>query len=236
MVRRGLLLVFAGLFWCAGVVALVMFVSAGYQPVVPAVAPMQVAKLEPVLEFPYAIPGTNLVAEALAVYEGLYLEDGSCEEVAEVAALVLRNDGDEMLETGQVCMTQAGRELRFTFRFLPAGASVLVLDENRSVFCQGEVTRCIGSAIGSSEDATELVTLRETGMATILVTNPGTEKLRDVRIYFKNYDPQSNMYLGGIAYEINIHSLAPGQTQTCNPWYYVSGQSRIVKIIASGLT
>ncbi len=232
MVKRGMLLVFAGLFWCTGVMLLLGFVSATYTPAGQEALAKQDALSKPDLELPYTVPGTDLVAESLAVYDGLYLEDGSCEEVSQVVALVLRNDGQAMVEQGSVTMEQGGRELAFSFRYLPPGAKVLVLDENRSLFTSGAVTSCSGHAIAMENKTPQLLTLTETGPCTLNITNAGQEVLRNICIYFKSYDPQSGMYMGGIAYQINILELAKGQTHSCRPWYYISGQSRIVDIQA----
>ncbi len=232
MVKRWLLLVLAGISFCLGAAVFclhLVFFPQLSMPTNP--APIAMASA---LHLPYSIPGTGLVVVDIAIYDGLYLEDGSCEEVTQVTALVLRNDGEVMVGDGSVHMLQAGRELKFSFSYLPSGSTVLVLDENRTLYAKGEVTWCTGSATPASEDAPGIVTMRENGMTTLLVSNPGPEKLQDVTIYFKNFDPDSQMFLGGIAYEINIHDLMPGQTQVCNPWYYISGQSKIVKVKTSG--
>lgn len=234
MVRRIFLLVLAGLSWCVGVAGLYLRVEGCLEQTVPAAGQQNDETRAQLLQLPYTLPGTDLVIEGLASYEGLYLEDGSAEEVADLAALVIRNRGDTTVEQGQILLCQAGRELCFDFFYLPPGAEMLVLDRGRHLYAPGPVTACRGWAEAAAPDDLELVTVVEEGMCTLHITNPGATPLHNLTLYFKNFDPESGIYLGGIAYEINIEQLLPGQTYTCCPWYYVAGESRILKIKTSG--
>ncbi len=198
-------------------------------------APVIGADLKKHISLPYRIPDSPLEILELAEYEGVYLEDGTVEEVARVAALLIRNCGSELLEEGQVDLWQNGRKLRFSFEFLPPGQTLMALEIDRLFYQPGPVTRCTGSAKPAQEGLGKLLKIVQEGGCTLHITNESTAPLENILIRFKNLDPETGIYMGGIAYEIRIRALAPGQTYTCRPWYFLAGQSVIVHTKISGL-
>ncbi|MGM9601746.1 MAG: hypothetical protein ACI3W5_09255 [Faecousia sp.] len=231
MVRRGILVALAVLFLVGGGAAFYWYGEGAA-----ALSAQSTPKIteETALQFPFAVPGTDLVALELTSYAGQYLEDGSVETVADIAAIILRNDGADMLEDAQVELWQGDRKLCFHLSYLPAGEKIMVLESNRGQYQPSEITACRGSATVAQKDIPGLVTIRETQGKILLVTNPGPIPLTKLTIYFKTYDPDKAMFIGGIAYEIQIYRIAPGETYFTEPGYYVSGLSRIVKIETSG--
>lgn len=231
MVKRGMLLILAGLFWCGGVAALYWHLDA-----TTAFSTQRMAEINTKADhqFPFAIEGTDLVAIALTSYDGVYWEDGTVEEVSSIAAIILRNDGKEPLEKAQVSLWQGENELTFALEYLPAGEKIMVLEKERAPYRQEPITACAGSATVAPRDIPGLVTIRQTQGKYLLITNPGPIPLRDITLYYKTYDPERGMFLGGIAYEIAIYRIAPEETYIAEPGYYISGQSRIVKIKTSG--
>lgn len=185
-------------------------------------------------QFPFSIPGTDLVALELRSYDGLYLEDGSKEGVSNVAALILRNDSTKLLEHAHVELWQGTQKLNFEINYLPAGEKILVIESDKSQYVQSKISACSGYGTFASTDIAGLVSIRQIGEKMLLITNPGPLPLKRVVVYFKNFDYESSMFLGGIVYEIPIHSLAPGETYFAKPLYYSNESSRIVKIKTSG--
>lgn len=184
--------------------------------------------------FPFSVPGTPLLALELCCYDGIYLEDGSRERVEGIAACILQNSGNAIVENALVELWQDQRCYLFRLDYLPPGERVLVLDANREKLQTGEITNALGSYTTAAKDIPGLVTLRETQRRFLLITNPGPIPLKNLTVYFKNYDPDKRLFLGGIAYEISIAHIAPGETFFAEPYYYESGKSRIVKIKTSG--
>lgn len=231
MVRRGILLVLAGGFWLLGATVLYrhLEVSAIFQPNRGKETTQSLS-----FRFPFTIPGTNLVALELKGYEGLYLEDGTKEKVSNVAALIIRNDGTELLEKAYVELWQGHEKLCFELNYLPAGEKILVLESNQSKYLPDKISNCTGSETLAQKDLPGLVTIREVNSKTLAIANPGPIPLRNLTIYFKNYDPESAIFWGGIVYEIYVYRIAPGETYIARPQYYSSGISRIVNIKTSG--
>ncbi len=230
MLKKGMLLVLAGLFLCGGAAALYWHLDA---TTVLSVQNAPEIAAETDFRFPFAIANTDLVAMALMSYSGVYLEDGSVEEVSDIAAVILRNDGMETLEKANIELWQGEKKLTFVLDYLPAGEKILVLEQGREKYREDVVTGCKGTVALAQKDIPGLVTVRETQGRYLLITNPGSLPLRNITLYYKTYDPELGMFLGGIAYEIAIYHIAPEETYVAEPGYYISGESRIVKIKTS---
>lgn len=231
MVRRGMLLVLAGIFWLAGAAGMYQrmenFALFSANDLQNSSNPLRLGD-------PFRIPGTDLVALEIISYDGLYLEDGSKEGVSNVAGLILRNDGAQFLEYALVELWQGQRELSFEVYCLPAGEKILVLESSRKQYEDQEISNCIGYALLGSEGITGLVSVRSIEERMLMVSNPGPLPLKDVTVYFKSYDYEKAMFLGGITYEVSISRLAPRATFFTRPMYYSAEYSRIVKIKTSG--
>ncbi len=227
MVRRGLLLVLAGVFLWGGALGFYRHMDRSQaEPVAAMEAPEA-------LGFPFAIPGTNLVALGLTAYSGVYLEDGSVEEVTDIAAVILENKGERLLEQARVELCQGDKRLSFRLEYLPAGEKILVLEENRKPYLDAPVTSSAGREIWAQDPIPGLVTVRR-AQEILMITNPGPLPLNDLTLYYKTFDYDQGMFLGGIAYQHSIHHLAPGKTWFAQLGYYIPGQTRIISIKTSG--
>lgn len=231
MVRRGILLILAGIFWLAG--------AAGLYQRMEIFALFSANDLQnsfDSLRFgdPFPIPGTGLVALEIISYDGLYLEDGSKEGVTNVAGLILRNDGMQFLEYALVELWQGQKKLSFEVNCLPAGEKILVLERNRKRYEDQPISDCTAYESLGSEGITGLVSVRPIDEGMLMVSNQGPLPLKDITVYFKSYDYERDMFLGGITYEISISRLAPRETFFTRPMYYSAEYSRIIKIKTSG--
>ena len=178
---------------------------------------------------PWEIPETPLVAEHLSAYEGPFLEDGSDTPVSDVAALLLRNTGTEMIETAQVILWMGEERLAFQAAWLPPGSLTLVLEKEGKRMPQGAFTAIFGW-VQTQNQGENLVRLEEQGMGALLITNVSDRMLENVRLYHKSLYPEKNFYMGGIAYETTLGTLAPGETVTVQPMHYAAGYSRVVNV------
>ncbi len=228
MVKRGMLLVLAGLFLWGGAYGFYRHIQ-GSQP--EAVAAMEAQEG---LGFPFGVPGTELVVLAMTDYDGVYLEDGSVEEVTGITAVILENKGTKLLEQARVELRQGDERLSFRLEYLPAGEKILVLEENRKRYLAAPVTGADGHAVWTQDPIPGLVTVRKAREKILMITNPGPLPLNDLILYYKTYDYEQGMFLGGIAYQSTIHHLAPGKTWFAELGYYIPGQSRIITIKTSG--
>lgn len=182
------------------------------------------------LEFPFAVPGTKLTALNLAVYEGPFWEDGSGDPVANVTALVLRNDGEEYVQQGTVVLDTGEELLRFLFEGLEPGATILVPERDRCKEMPVEWIGCLGAVQEGQRLLEETVSVEKVDDITLRVTNKGAEALSKLVLVYKNYDSPSGIYIGGAAFEAAVPDLAPGESAEVIPYGYVDGYSRVVEV------
>lgn len=183
------------------------------------------------LSFPFTVEGTPLVAERLAAYDGPFVEDGSDDEVTGIAALVLRNTGTHTVTQAGIVLEQGRGQLEFYADTIPPGASVLVLEANRSSYEMSACTACYGMA-QTLDFPTILLDIEPCGMGGLRVTNSTQTPLYGVQLLHKQWQEPPGVFVGGISYRTKIDVLLPGQSVTVLPEHYADGYSRIVLITA----
>lgn len=181
---------------------------------------------------PYRLPSTALQIEKLAGYTGIYIEDGSDEEIENVAAILLTNTGDEDVELVRITAETEGGSYSFQATSLPAGASVIVMDQNRTPFTEGKLKSFQATATDPapfdlSEDQIEVVSSEGDEIVLKNITN---KTIPTVRVFYKFYYPDRSAYVGGITYTAVIHDLEPGKTASIRPSHYSGEAGRIVMI------
>ena len=183
---------------------------------------------------PKLIQGTSLYADRLVIYEGPFLEDGSNREVTDVAALIVRNVGEnEIISCGiEVCFEEAS--YYFCGKRIPPGATVLMIERRGELFRLDPVISCVGWQIteDDKQEAAELVTIEERAMGTLVVTNLSNRILNEIYIFYKNWLSPPDILVGGIVYSVIIPKLLPGQTEILHPYHFVSGYSKIVSVVS----
>lgn len=211
--RRGLLLVigFSGSLMVAAV--LWMSVSSSLT--------MQTVKL------PVDVEQTKLTVLELRSYDGPFVEDGSCRQVSDVAALVLHNRGTELLETGAVKLRIGDELLVFSFTMLPPGGRVLVLEKTGKLFPRAGINGCWGwSVTGGLE---ERILVEEAGRTSLALINICGETVERAFVYYKDYDPGQQMYIGGVTHILQVRRLQPGQRVVLPVFRYLSGSSMVLQ-------
>ncbi len=185
------------------------------------------------LWLPYPISETSVVAYRMAVYEGPFMEDGTYREVTKCAALLVRNDSDRVVETGEVILERGGLLLRFPFTMLPPGGLVMVLEREGKYCPERDFSACYGWGELLLEEPLAAQTLEITpqGMGSIAVTNRAKGRIGPTALFYKSYDKESGIYIGGKTYRVEIPALAPGETVTVYPEHYADGYSRIFLIL-----
>ena len=186
---------------------------------------------EPVPQFPMEIPGTTLVIRNILTYEGEYLEDESMTFADDIAAIHLVNTGSAGIDCARVVLQWEQGTYVFDVDMLPAGGSVIVLEKYQQSYDTDRFTSCAGvqkTATGDWMSAPVTVTPR--GDTKLEICNPTDRTLTDVRICFKNYLPEEDLFVGGIVYAYRIGLVAPGERFIVEPYRYLRGQSRIVGI------
>ena len=181
-------------------------------------------------DFPRSVAGTSLEVLRYGGYEGPYLEDGSNDEVRNVASILLKNTGEKALMYG-IILVEAGEEVQsFSCGVLLPGMTALVLEADRKQYTEAVPGRIQGTVRCEDTDRSLLHSLSVTDvdMGTIRVTNCGDDTLRDFSITYKNSLPEEIVLLGGVCYKTEPITLAPGESKLVHPDHYASGYSRIV--------
>lgn len=198
-------------------------------------AAMATQPAEPV-EFPCVIRDTELIAEHLGQYEGPYLEAEGEEQVAGVAALMVYNPGNKSIKSAQILLTQGTDSLLFEITCLPPRSRILVLEKNRRLYSGQDVTACRCTAFSreSFGRLEEQIAITEAD-GQLAVENLTREDFSSVTLYYKQYAPEGDFFLGGITSCFEIGSLAAGEIKTVAPYRYAPGYSQVVAVVASNL-
>ncbi len=151
--------------------------------------------------------GQGLIISDIGSYVGVYMEDGSDEFVSGVLMLVLTNTSELPLEYAEIELTTNGAPATFTVSTLPAGASAVLLEQNRMPFEENmtfENTEI--KHISFFDEPLDLCTdkLQIQGLNGVLnIINVTEEDITgDIEIYYKN--SSGDMYYGGITYRVRI--------------------------------
>lgn len=154
----------------------------------------------------------NLTVEAIGSYSGNFLEDGSDEPTANVAAMLITNNSDQMLQIAEITFQVNDTETAsFKVTDLPAGTSTLVLEANKREYSEedsytyGETATGYMEQPSLEEDKFDLVT--EDGKITL--KNKTDESYDKVYVYYK-YVQLGGAYLGGITYRTPFENVPAG--------------------------
>ena len=185
------------------------------------------------ITFPYAVPGTNLVIEALVYYDGPFLENGSDLELFNSVALLLRNTSAQGITEAEITM-QGNLIWCFRAMDISPNATVLVVESGGAKYEDNHVTACTGwsKVEPGGWDPEKYLYIDSPDIGTVCITNITDTELTGIRLLYKNWLPQNEIYVGGITYEFCIERIAAGQTVTLRPEHYVKGYSRFIKIYA----
>ena len=159
---------------------------------------------------------SNLTVEAVGSYSGNFLEDGSDEPTANVAAMLITNNSDKMLQIAEISFQVNEKDTAvFKVTDLPAGTSTLVLESNKREFSEedaytyGETATAYIEQPSLEEDKFEL----ETEDGKITLKNKTDKSYEKVYVYYK-YVQIGGAYLGGITYRTPFENVpAGGETE-----------------------
>ena len=198
---------------------------------IPAFGQMPIAGETDAITFPYKVGDTNLLIEGLGIYDGPFLEDASDSPVTNIAALRIKNCSKYPVERGAVVLEIDKERYVFEVYAIPPGESVFVCELDKKIFTTQPVLSCTGWAVEDIWfDNKEKLSIIETDIDTLQITNISNQFLPCIQLLYKSYDNDSGVYIGGICYTLDIVSLQPGESKTVTPYRYVSGYSRIVTV------
>ena len=183
------------------------------------------------ITFPATVTGTDLIAEELVSYDGAFMEDLSFDEVMNVAALLVRNTGDQWVLEGKITLAFGEQKMVFYIQQLPPGQAVLVLEADRQSCKQRNFTALTGWTRRLEHSVSEeALHIESVGSSSLAVTNQTSVALTNVRVYYKTVYADDVFYLGGNAYVCIIARLLPNETVHLQPEYYAGDLSRILRV------
>lgn len=181
---------------------------------------------------PYQIPNTNLVVKKISSYEGGYLEDGSDEDVKDVCTMLVTNTGKTEVEYAQITWKIGSKQMLFKVSTLPAGASVVVQEANRSPY-EASDTYEISAECAEVESfgmAEEQVKVEEMADGSLRVTNLTGKNIPCVRVFYKFYMSEESVYVGGITYVSKVTNLKADSSQEIAAKHYAVGSSKVMMV------
>lgn len=181
------------------------------------------------VEFPIYLSDA-LCAVRLTAYDGPFLEDGTDDEVIGVAALELMNTSSQMIERGRIILRCADQVLHFDFTDLPAGERLLALEEYRCYYARDVVFDCEMDLRYAAEPSTDRLLARIETPGYICVENSSEKAYEGVKVHYKTYNEQSDMYIGGVTYTAYVGRMEAGSKISVTPYHVAKGYTQIVKI------
>ena len=181
--------------------------------------------------YPRSVMGTDLLAVRTVKYCGPFWEDGTNEEVSDVAALVIENQGGLLVVGGAVILEMGKERMIFELSFLPPGGTVLVLEKDRKLYPPQAPVTCYGWTKEEYPENPGLVTVESRGLSGWMITNHTGVTVPSIEVRYKNFDPETGMFLGGISYQVIETDLMPREVRLISPAGFTARESRIVQIL-----
>ena len=174
------------------------------------------------------ISDSRITIASIGSYSGPFVEDGSDDPVSDVLSIVLTNTSEEFLQYSIITLTDGSHEAVFEVSNLPAGASALVLEKNRTP-SNGQWTfvNDLSSFISEASLHEELFSW-QAGDNFLAITGIGSETLSQVWVYYKN--TENSIYVGGITYRIAFEGLEPGATMQKLSRHFKGDNSHVMMI------
>lgn len=184
------------------------------------------------ITFPYTIPNTELVVNKISDYKGIYVEDGLDTEVQSVSAMLITNVGNTPIEYAEITVKNVNEQWLFKVSTLPSGASAIVQEANGGAYQEFEPLSLQAECaeIESFEMSAEQVNVEETEDGSLRVSNLTNKDIPCVRVFYKFYMQEEDVYVGGITYVSKITDLKANSSCDVNAKHYMPGNSKIMMV------
>ena len=183
------------------------------------------------LTFPYTIPESGLVVEAVLSYSGTYMEDGTDDVASDITSLMLYNPTERMVRFGAFALEQNGKQLYFFVYCLPPNSKCLILEKNRHTYMQQPITQCRQLNVRWDYQDMHSQELHVVGFGeTLTVVNLSQKRQRHVTLWYKQYDREGAYFLGGVAFPVYAFRLKAQEQRSMTPEYYDAGNARVVSV------
>lgn len=185
------------------------------------------------ISFPCQIPGYDMTVEKMEPYNGMFVEDGSNVNIKNVAMLLVKNNGDFSVEYAQIRVVWGQEELLFDISALPAGEELVVQEKTGKTISEDKATSASALVVqrANMEMSENKVQVTDNGDNTLTVKNLTNETIPTVRVFYKYFMEDENLFVGGIAFTVRITRLGAGASVTIQPSHYTSQTSRVVMVL-----
>lgn len=184
------------------------------------------------IAFPYMVPNTTLEILSVNSYDGIYVEDGSDIEITGVSAIMLKNTGDQCVDFAKIQMKGSKTDLEFVASGIEVGATVAVMESGKAPAVDQDYEQITAEVAltDTFEQSDGIVDVTETEEGSLDIANISGKDIPCVRIFYKFYMEDEQMYIGGITYTAKITDLKAGTSVNVAPSHYAPGGSRIVMV------
>lgn len=181
--------------------------------------------------------GEDLKLHSFGSYAGMYMEDGTDEVLSNIAMAILTNEGEQDLQYAQITVTYADEVCAYTVTNLPAGASVVLLEQERKALPAGDPvsTQMENVVFFQTPMDAQSGIFEISGMDGVMnVKNiSGTDIAGDIYVYYKY--SAADLYYGGITFRIRIQGgLGAGQIHQSITSHFDPSRCTIVDIVCVG--
>ena len=164
-------------------------------------------------------------------YSGEFMEDGSDEKVRNVLALKFTNNGAQAIQFGEYVFDLNDEVVSFKFSNLPAGQSCIVLEAAKHRYKRKDTLNLVSRVVAQVDElpfASDKVLVVDNSDNTITIMNLTDKVLPSARAFYKTFDEENNVFIGGITYTAKVENIPAGGGVTVEPSHYVSGKSVVV--------
>ncbi len=174
----------------------------------------------------YAMPAKDQInIRHLISFEGI-LDNGVF--AMDAAAAVLENTSNKLIENTVVKLWCNGEIYTFEADLIPPNSAVIVPEKEGRVYKTHQFEWLIEETKTSAYSFPDKITVATGKNGALIVSNPGEEKVSELSVYYRNFLPESDLYVGGKAYCVIVRDLEPGQSIWLYPNNFADDYSKLV--------
>lgn len=185
------------------------------------------------IQIPCQIPGYGLTIEKLAPYQGMFVEDGTNAAVQNVAMLMVQNHGNYPIEYTQICVEYGQEQLIFDISALPVGEKMVVQEKSGKIIPEEPASLATALVVqrADMEMSENQVQVTDNGDNTLTIRNLTDTMIPTVRVFYKYYMKEEDIFVGGIAFTSRVTRLGANSAITIQPSHYNSQTSRVIMVL-----
>lgn len=150
--------------------------------------------------------GNGMTITEIGKYTGIYMEDGTNEEVADVLMIEVKNEGKNTIQYAEIRIPVQNEEAKFALSTLAPGDTAILLEQNRMKFAEVTSENAIAENVAIFTNSLNLhedklnCQILDGAMNVSNISGKAIDE--DIVIYYKN--KVDGIYYGGITYRIRI--------------------------------